>query len=248
MFRFVFGDLCRSVVKKRLLEMVVLLAVNLIFSSSSDAKEFTWTGKTGPFYDVTLGVLEDPSVVQEKAPSYLIDYNFSRLAWQEYDIYIPADYDATKPFGLITFINSSEGGTVPQAYTRALDDKNIIWIAGDNIGNRGWEEIRRGVALAAIYRAMEVFNIDPDRVYVCGNSGGARVGSGLYWLHPELVKGMIANVGSSFLQDLPDMYFNHNSPYAFTYIEKLHGVGEFCSIDHEFTGPGRGDLPKPLGW
>jgi len=131
---------------------------------------WTWTGQTGAVNDIALGDLVDDNVVQANEPTY-INYSVD-LAAQTYDIYIPFSYDGIQPFGLISFINSGNNGAPPDAYLAALEEKNIIWIGGNNIGNPIDIKTRSGVAIGAIYRAMELFNIDPARVYGCGNSGG----------------------------------------------------------------------------
>jgi len=188
-------------------KMILLFVVFLMIPVSSDA--WTWTGQTGVVNDIILGPLVDSSVIQEKESRY-VDYTID-LGVETYDIYIPANYDGTQPFGLMSFISAGDNAVVPQAYKRGLDARNIIWVGGNNIGNTQYSRRRRGLAIAAIYRAMEVFNIDPDRVYVSGSSGGGRVVSGLYWVHPELVKGIVANIGSAFPKDLPEMYIDRSA-------------------------------------
>ena len=165
---------------------LVALTLFLLGGSLRAAPTDPWTHGTGLFGSITLGALKDTSVVNRQWPA-VVNYDFSLSTWP-YDIYVPPGYDATKPFGVVAYITSDDntGGVVLQT---ASSDKNIIWIAPRNVGNQANSPDRYGAALMAIYRAKELFNIDPRRVYVSGKSGGAQTANALAFYHSEVIHG-----------------------------------------------------------
>jgi autotransporter-associated beta strand protein len=143
------------------------------------------------FTAINLGALKDSSVVNRAWPD-TINYDVDLNGWA-YDVYVPPGYDGTKPYGVMVYTTSDPtSGVVLQT---ASNDKNLIWIAPRYVGNSQDYTYRFGVTLLALYRAKELFNIDPRRVYTSGKSGGARVASALAFYHPEIVKGTAPSAG-----------------------------------------------------
>lgn len=87
-----------------------------------------------------------------------------------------------------------------------LDEKRLIWLGGKGIGNTQNTEIRRGVAIMGAFRMTELHQIDPARIYACGDSGGARAASAFGFLRPDFFKGIVSNVGGMFPDDLPNKF------------------------------------------
>jgi poly(3-hydroxybutyrate) depolymerase len=87
---------------------------------------------------------------------------------------------------VVVYVSSNSTGAV---LGTAATDKNLIWIAPRNVQNSAYQGDRFGAALQALYRAKELFNINPRRVYTSGLSGGARVANALAFLHSELIHG-----------------------------------------------------------
>ncbi|MEO7101632.1 MAG: autotransporter-associated beta strand repeat-containing protein, partial [Luteolibacter sp.] len=173
--------------------LLPLLIVATLRAAPSDP----WTRGTGLFSNTTLGVLKDPSVnvddVTHRPWPDLIDYDVNPGTWT-YDIYVPSNYDASKPYGVVVYI-TSDNNTAGFVLQTASNDKNLIWIAPRNVGNAASYTVRFGASLLALYRAKELFNIDARRVYTSGKSGGARVASALAFLHPEIIKGTAPSAG-----------------------------------------------------
>ena len=135
-----------------------------------------------------------------------------------YNIYIPASYDGTEPYGLITFINSGNTGSIFASWIPVLEEKNIIMISGNGIGNTIPVFTRCGVALAGSEKLKEVLNIDTSRVFASGNSGGARSSAALLYYFPEIYHGMVPNCGASYLRQVDQDYETHepDSHYEYT--------------------------------
>jgi autotransporter-associated beta strand protein len=210
----------------------------LIGGAVKAAPSDPWTRGTGLFNNITLGALKDSSVINRAWP-LVVNYDLDLNSWP-YDVYVPPGYDGTKPFGVMVYITSD--ATTGIVLQTASKDKNIIWISPRNVGNGANSTNRHGAALLAVYRAMELFNIDPRRVYLSGKSGGARTASSLAFYHSEIFHGVAPSSGfalprldevtpdyipntsgqsdSYFLySDQPFNYYYFNFPSTFNAIE-----------------------------
>lgn len=195
---------------------------------------------TGTINNQLIGNLQDTTVVFPSQSGYG-NYGYypnpnALLPTYTYDIYIPPSYDGTKPYGLVTFINSgNNGGLFPQ-WQQVLDEKELIYIAGDNIGNSINVNIRMGVAMAAVYRLKEVLNIDSTRIYTSGNSGGGRMSSVLAYTYPEWFFGAVPNCGSSYPRQVAQDYEtqNPNSHYEYTIPFTTADLNYIKSFDRRY--------------
>jgi pimeloyl-ACP methyl ester carboxylesterase len=161
---------------------------------------------TGAINDLVLGDLVDTSVVQSAPAAGTVDYSID-LSTRTFDVYVPSSYDGSEPYGLISFINSGNGGGQPTAsYLQLMDDSKLIWIAGDGIGNSIFVDERMGVALMGVHRARELWNIDDSRVYAMGNSGGARSANMLAFQHPEMFDSAMPRCGANYIASLEQAY------------------------------------------
>ncbi|MGK0391857.1 MAG: hypothetical protein ACI94Y_004624, partial [Maribacter sp.] len=165
---------------------------------------------TGQITDQNIGQLDDPSVVVPSVSGYGFNGFFpdaqESLQDYNYDIYVPEDYDGTEEYGLVVFINSSNNGGFKSQWQPVLDDRKLIWIAGDDIGNPIFINIRMGVGMSAALRMQELFNIDTDRIYTSGNSGGARMAHNLAFIYPETFKGAMPSCGGSYIRQVDQDY------------------------------------------
>ncbi|BCU79546.1 LamG-like jellyroll fold domain-containing protein [Luteolibacter sp. LG18] len=166
--------------------------------------------------NITLGSLQNPAVIN-RAWSQVVNYNLDLASWR-YDVFVPEGYDGTKPYGVMVYITSDPTtGVVLQAPS---NEKNLIWIAPRAVGNGANSPDRYGAALLAIYRANELFNIDPRRVYLSGKSGGARTASALAFYHSEIVRGVAPSSGFALprLNEVSPDYIPNTSGQSDTYF------------------------------
>ncbi len=159
-----------------------------------------------------LGVLDHPENFDLSSESGYVDYSIDLDRW-EYELRLPANFDTNKTYGLITHIDSGKGGLMPSAWQPILEEHDLIWLAGKNIGNKVGSQTRRGVALLGAYRMTELYKIDAGRIIGCGNSGGGRVVASLVIFHPDVFAGVVNNVGSTFAHDLPEKFTDPTSTY-----------------------------------
>ena len=198
--------------------------VFLTCGALSAAPSDPWTRGTGLFNNITLGALQDASVNANdnthRPWPLVVNYNLNLNSWPM-AVYVPPDYDGTKPYGVMVYITSDDNvpGVVLQT---ASKNKNIIWISPWNVGNNAPNPSDRyGAALLAIYRAKELFNIDPRRVYTSGKSGGARTASSLAFYHSEVFRGTAPSSGFALprLNAAPDDYITNGSGKGDSYFD-----------------------------
>jgi hypothetical protein len=111
-----------------------------------------------------------------------------KLTWQ---LSVPENYDPTKPAGVMVFIGFAEWGGGKKVWKPVLEDKNIIWIGliGGGDKNPLNERVMRALLAQAVLERE--YNIDLNRYYLFGYSGGAHVAAILATTKPELFKGAI---------------------------------------------------------
>lgn len=209
---------------------------------------------TGQITNQNIGQLEDVSVIVPSESGYgfgnffpdaqeiLEEYNF--------DIYVPEDYDGTEAYGLVTFINSGNNGGFKSQWLSVLDDKKLIWIAGDNIGNPIFINIRMGVGMAGALRMQELFNIDTDRIFTSGNSGGARMAHNLAFIYPETFRGAMPSCGGSYIREVeqdyetqdPDSHYESIVSYPADYLNYLRPFDQRFANMTSFNDFREGDI------
>ena len=129
------------------------------------------------------------------------------LASESFEIYVPKSYSGKKAFGLLVFVSPGPNGGVKNfdrdgGWTKALDEREIIWVGPNKAGNERAALHRLGLALDAAHNAVKEFKIDPERVYMGGVSGGGRVTSMLAIPFPDVFRGGYAIIGANFYRNI----------------------------------------------
>jgi hypothetical protein len=123
---------------------------------------------------------------------------------EKYNAYIPRDYEADgKPFGLIVWIAPEPGAALQPDWRKVLDEHSIIFIEPRDAPNESHSVWRVFIALETVRNAKREFNIDRDRVYVAGLSGGGRISSHAAIFFPDVFGGAFCMVGCNFYRDVP---------------------------------------------
>ena len=153
-----------------------------------------------------LGPLDDPTALVPTAAPWSPDYGVD-LSSATFDVYVPPGYDGSEPYGLITFINSGDDGGLPPGDLRPLlDEHKLIWVAPDKVGNAIESTKRLGWAHVAGLRMLERLNLDRRRLFLMGQSGGARHANLLAFMHPEMWSGVMAWCGAHYFRQVPQEY------------------------------------------
>lgn len=126
-----------------------------------------------------------------------------RISWH---VYVPDGHDASVAAGVIVYISPSDSGRIPPRWTDAFDERNLIWIAGNQSGNERQVARRMALALLAVGVVSENWQIDRERIYLSGFSGGARVAGLITPRFAHLFKGAIFIGGAESWRgdDLPE--------------------------------------------
>lgn len=125
------------------------------------------------------------------------------LSKESFRVHVPANYDGSRPFGVLVFLNAGDEMSLPSEWAPVMEEKRLIFVAPQGIGNNQDIARRTGLSLIAVLKTMETYRIDPKRVYISGMSGGARVSTRLTFCHPELIRGNIQICGVEFYEPVP---------------------------------------------
>jgi hypothetical protein len=190
--------------------------------------------KTGAFKQTfkerspfSLKVEMDKRMPYFKAPDY-------DLAAESFEVYVPASYKPDMPFGLLVFIDSGDNGNNNGNFKKLLDQYKIIWIGANKAGNERAPMHRVGLALDAVHNIKKMYNIDSERVYLSGVSGGGRASSGLAPEYPDVFNGVIYLIGCNPMQA--------KAPPQFLDKQKRLNSYVFMTGSKDFNKPGTNDV------
>ncbi len=108
---------------------------------------------------------------------------------------------ADAPSGVVVFIKPTDSGSFPENWGRVFDARNLVWISPDGFGNEKLTRERMLAAIMATELAGKVAQVNADRIYVAGMSGGGRVASQTITHSPRLFAGAIYIVGADFPEE-----------------------------------------------
>jgi predicted esterase len=124
---------------------------------------------------------------------------------ESFEVYVPDCYDSNTPFGLIVWISASPSGSIERLHDpkQLMAKHKLIWVGANNSGNNTKTYERRiPLALDAAYNMQKLYNIDPNRVYVAGISGGGRVASITAFHHSDVYDGGIFVIGANYWESM----------------------------------------------
>lgn len=157
------------------------------------------TAKTGDF-SISDDGIEETRVVEYGGYSikelklkandgkYTYKNDGKKVTWQ---VHVPKNYNPSKPAGVLVYINSGNGGKLPGKWKDLMGKHNLIWVGADNAGNDYYTYWRMIMAREGLRRIKEAYEVNDERVYVSGMSGGGRVSSLIAMRDPEVFKGAI---------------------------------------------------------
>lgn len=140
-----------------------------------------------------------------------------KLSEESFQVYAPevdgAKGAAAQPMGLLVWISPTPRGQPRQPeHLDILAKHGIIWVGANDAGNPrpGWDRI--GLALDAVHNMKKLYDIDEERVYVAGYSGGGRIASGMSIHFPEVFHGAFFMHGCDYYRhieapDKPGMFW-----------------------------------------
>lgn len=172
------------------------------------------------------------------------------LAEEKFAVYVPAQAPA-RGYALMVFVPPWSDARLPPGWAAVLDRYGVIFVSAARSGNDVTPLGRRApLALAAAYNVMRLYQVDPERVYVSGFSGGSRTALRLALGYPDLFRGALLNAGSDPIGtiELPlpprDLFLQFQKATRLVYVtgaqdpasleadeQSIHSMREWCVSD-----------------
>jgi poly(3-hydroxybutyrate) depolymerase len=99
-----------------------------------------------------------------------------------------------------------------------MEERNIIWVAARMSGNKIFTDKRILYALTSVEAIQQKYQIDPERVYITGFSGGGRVSSIAATKYPTIFKGSAYICGANYWGDMTEAQLNQVQKNRFGFI------------------------------
>lgn len=122
-------------------------------------------------------------------------YDLSRESFQ---ILVPRGYKESEPHGLFVWISAGDQPSISADWEKTLADQKLIFIGAVNSGNKRPVFDRIRLAVDANHHVRQLYNIDANRVYISGHSGGSRVASMMGVAYADMFTGAACFMGVNF--------------------------------------------------
>jgi len=136
----------------------------------------------------------------EPTPEWLADYDSTQ---QRYELFIPPKLDARKPAPLILFVSPAAQPVGWREFEQVCRSTGIVFACPFGAGNECPAKNRIRIVLDVLDDVRRKVEIDPDRTYIGGLSGGGRVACMIAYALPELFGGVIPVCGAERLREEP---------------------------------------------
>ncbi|OVE75832.1 hypothetical protein BVX97_03210 [bacterium E08(2017)] len=114
------------------------------------------------------------------------DYKLRNMS---FEVVVPKTYNPQKPMALMVWISANDYGNCPRSMMTPLSQQGYIFVGANKSGNEQSTLTRLGLAIDAAVNMSELYNIDPNRIFISGASGGGRCASMLSVLYPDVFTG-----------------------------------------------------------
>lgn len=127
---------------------------------------------------------------------------------ERFAVFVPQGYSVpisrAERWGLVVWVSPTpEGGVPNDATEKVLEERRLLWVGADESGNQRQTSQRIAVALDAAHNMRRYYELDPERIYVAGYSGGGRVATALALLFPQTFRGGLFIYGVDFYRRVP---------------------------------------------
>jgi predicted esterase len=120
---------------------------------------------------------------------------------QRYELFVPTGLSASKPAPLILFISANDRPAGWSRWQSVCQQAGVLFASPYGAGNNCELPKRVRIVLDVLDDIARRRPVDPDRIYLVGFSGGARVACGIAFALPEYFGGVIGVCGSERLRD-----------------------------------------------
>lgn len=120
---------------------------------------------------------------------------------QKYELYAPRTVNPTKPTGLILFVSAGNDPAGLSQWRTVCDAAGMLFASPYGAGNNTQGPERTRIVLDVLDDVRRRFAIDPDRTYLGGFSGGARVACRIAFALPEYFGGVVPVCAAESLRE-----------------------------------------------
>jgi predicted esterase len=159
------------------------------------------------------------------------------LARESFDLFVPDAYRAGEAWGVVVWVSPGDRGGLRNPQARALlGERRLLWIGANRSGNRRSRYHRAALALDALHLAQRLYDVDAQRVFVAGYSGGGRMASHLAFLYAEVFRGGVCWFGVDHFAPVAVPFRpGHSWPASFPApqgraLEELRRRGRFALV------------------
>jgi pimeloyl-ACP methyl ester carboxylesterase len=135
---------------------------------------------------------------KEPPADWTRDYDSKK---QTYELYVPQQYDSKTAWPVVLFVSPGDRGAGFQQWQQTLQKRGIIFASPHQAGNNCPMPRRVRIVMDVLDDLRRNYNIDPDRVYIGGFSGGGRVACAIAFALPEYFGGVIPVCAGGDLRD-----------------------------------------------
>lgn len=126
---------------------------------------------------------------------------------QSYELFVPTRKDTKKPVPAILFISAGDDPQGWKTFEKTCKDLGFVFIGVRNAGNTVPGPKRCRIILDCLDDVRRQVPLDPDRTYIAGFSGGARMACSIGFALPELFGGILPICASGELR--PEPWLRH---------------------------------------
>jgi hypothetical protein len=130
--------------------------------------------------------------------NWLGDY---RSTQQTYELFVPSTYQAKSSWPLVLFISPDNGPAGWKQWEATCKKHGVLFASPHAAGNGTPGKRRVRIVLDVLDDLRRTYNIDPDRTYISGHSGGARMAGHIGFGLPEYFGGIVPVCAGVELRD-----------------------------------------------
>lgn len=138
------------------------------------------------------------------------------------EFYVEVQAPQDKPPGVLVYVSPIATCRPPDEWAQVLEARNLIWICPMNAGNDAPVARRILGALTAAAALAAEREVDPDRTYLSGLSGGGRIASMAIARAPAEFEGAVYYVGANVWETKDEALIAEFLKRRFVFITGFH--------------------------
>lgn len=108
----------------------------------------------------------------------------------KWSIYVPENYNPASPPGIVVHMTTKNLAKIPIGWTRALNEKNLIWISLNKAGQLKQDK-EMLIAVLSTPFIQEKYKIDGNRIYIVASADSCYPASAAMEIYPDIFKGIV---------------------------------------------------------